>query len=439
MAKKKTPEPTPTNAPSHPEEAGAKPLKSSKLSRVMTPGHLVSAVAMTVVVYFCWGIAFAPGGTGSNVVLGLLVALASIYLATLYLGPIVDEVLFPGGSRERAKLLRYSYILLDELERAIKRVEAGKEKHITPSGEALLRETTSRLEGLIVLVESDPDPFATDGLALLRKLHGDIDQTIDEIFGQDKTGGFFGQMRSLGGAFAIALALRAFVMEPFQIPSGSMIPTLLIGDHLFVARCQYGVPIPFLKTPKYLFRWATPKPGDVVVFVAPPYVGHNAGEDWIKRVIAGPGQKVRIENSVIYVDDVPYKHVGPGKSMTYEDYDPFSHWSRKIATHQRERIGDREHSILLRENVNWPPVGAKKHGLECDNVSCTVKPGHIFVMGDNRDNSLDGRVWGAVPVDNVKGRALFIWMSVDGSRRSVELGRFTLPGFRTERLFNAVE
>ena len=92
--------------------------------------------------------------------------------------------------------------------------------------------------------------------------------------------------------------------------------------------------------------------------------------------------------------------------------------------------------------TNWPSPNIRPHalkGLTCAPDGCTVDEGHVFVMGDNRDSSNDGRVWGAVPIDYIKGRALFIWMSVDGSERSVELGRFTLPRSRWDRLFTVIQ
>ena len=306
-------------------------------------------------------------------------------------------------------------------------------------------------EGLSALLEEKSADERAAATQTLAKRVKEADELAQAIFG-DKNG-VFQQMRSLGVAFSVALALRAFAVEPFQIPSGSMIPTLLIGDHLFVARCMYGLSVPFAQEPTYFARWSTPRPGDVVVFVAPPYVQANAGQAWIKRVIAGPGQRVHIKDGVVHVDDIPYVHVGDGADLSYDDFDEFRRaWSIESAAHQRERIpdykgGDREHSILLTPDKaieTWPHAGLggrpmRYNGLTCDLDSCTVDDGHIFVMGDNRGHSSDGRVWGAVPIDNVRGRALFIWMSVDGSERSVDLGRFTLPRFRWERLFQGIE
>jgi signal peptidase I len=141
------------------------------------------------------------------------------------------------------------------------------------------------------------------------------------------------------------------------------------------------------------------------------------------------------------VDGKPYTHVKKFGEAVYKDYhDVTRQWMPTIADHRVEQANDFAHSIYLSAPTqrDWPVMGLNSQpiqlpGLSCGIDSCTVAQGHIFVMGDNRDNSSDGRRWGAVPIENVKGKARFIWMSVDGSQTSVSIGKFVLPVFRWNR------
>ncbi|OGQ25774.1 MAG: signal peptidase I [Deltaproteobacteria bacterium RBG_16_71_12] len=295
-------------------------------------------------------------------------------------------------------------------------------------------------------VEKSRHPTEAELAHLTAKI-GELDKVIVMELGEAKAGaGVASQARSLAFAFAVAIALRLFLVAPFQIPSGSMIPTLLIGDHLFVFRASYGLQSPVGTS--YLVRWRDPTPGDIVVFEAPPWVGHNAGEDWIKRVVAGPGQRVKRVDKTVYVDGQPYTHGGDGAVERYMDFKERGGgggtWEERSAFHHVEQLPGRPHSVFHdsdRPVQDWPNAmypEPRQRGLVCTAAECTVQPGFVFVMGDNRDNSADGREWGAVPVDNVKGRALFIWVSVDGSADSVRLGKFTLPRFRWERIFDGL-
>lgn len=416
----------------------------STLKRFVSPGRLLAFALSLVVVYYAWGFVFTPGGTGSNVVLGLLLACAAIYLLTTNLGPLLDDNVFARGAKEVLQLVRFAESTATEVNRALARDAEKKKPTVDEVQRAKLAGRLGSLRAALSAVQASTQQGETppEAAQALRDELEALERESAAAFGNAHAS-VFSQLRSLGIAFAVALGLRAFVVEPFQIPSSSMIPTLQIGDHLFVARFLYGLQMPFGKDPSYLVRWGVPEPGDVVVFVAPPYVGANAGDDWIKRVIAGPGQRVRLVDTVLYVDDMPYAHVGEPERETYRDYDELSRrWSRDSARHVVERIGDAPHSMYLSPGTmrSWPePGGRDLPGLDCDDVECTVGDGHVFVMGDNRDRSSDGRRWGAVPIDNVKGKALFIWMSVDGSERSVDLGRFTLPRFRWDRLFDGID
>ena len=443
----------------------------SRLSRLLTPGHGVAVVVVAAFLYFAWGTVMPEGGTGSNVVLGLLVAIAALWTGTTSLGPQIDDLFLPREKAAVRKQRRAAFELARELEKAGVRERKNKKTKLTSDVFARLDAAVAALDTAAAHTGDD----ASDVVAAVATADG----LIEQVFPSTKES-VFAQARSLGFAFAIAIALRTFAVAPFQIPSGSMIPTLLIGDHLFVWRATYGLQIPsknglgrlegllrFLpEKPFYFLRWSTPSPGDVVVFEAPPWVGINSGEDWIKRVVAGPGQTVRFEGSVLTVDGRRYEQTTPdgrsgtdeggyplGEMTRYGDYDErINQWFPAVGNHKIERLVDRDgtlrpHSIFndipppdRAGAIDWPAVGVAPRlpGLRCTDRECVVEDGYVFVMGDNRDHSSDGRAWGAVPIDNVKGRAIFIWVSVDGSENSVKLGRFTLPRFRWGRIGNGI-
>ncbi|MCP4504146.1 MAG: signal peptidase I [Deltaproteobacteria bacterium] len=422
----------------------------SRLARIFTLGHGIAMAGSIALLYAGWGSVFARNGTGSNVVLGLLLAVAVLYLGTAHLGPFVDDMLTRPAWRKSRQSLRLAWVYIDDIQRLIDVGVRLDGAVFTEVERQRLKEERGHIQKAAYAVQNpkaDDDGVKAPSDATCVHLENvmqraDIEMT--SVMGTGKTG-LFAQIRSLGIAFTVAVVLRLFVIEPFQIPSGSMIPTLLIGDHLFVARFWYGLPIPFLDEPKYMVRWSDPSPGDVVVFTAPQTVKSHAGEPWIKRVIAGPGQRVHIKKTIVYVDDVPYKKIGKQEPMRFMSYNQDTRqWKTKSGVKQEEQIDDRTHFLIRgRDYSNWPLRNEldklNRGGLTCDSFGCTVNEGYIFVMGDNRDNSEDGRVWGAVPKDNVKGRALFIWMSVDGSERSVDLGKFTLPKFRWERIFTSIQ
>ncbi|MBN1946581.1 MAG: signal peptidase I [Bradymonadales bacterium] len=307
---------------------------------------------------------------------------------------------------------------------------------------------------------------------------------------------------SIGLAILFALVLRAFVVEAFQIPSESMLPTLMIGDHLFVNKFVYGLRIPFTRTD--LIEFSEPDHGEVVVFIFPvkevrtqhqigeimtfliaarsrsaadaypetleeiglgdrvddwgnPFAYERIGpdsyrlasrgpdgqlgtgddltdqnsairpgqrpcltqenledaKDYIKRVIGVPGDRVRLEDNVVYVNDVPLEQI---ELPTPADA-PVSRFGRPLIS-ALERHGDSEYVVQY-------------YGTSPGFPEVTVREGHLFVMGDNRDNSADSRCWGQVPIENVKGRALFLFWSGGQS------GRFL--GNRWERMFDLVE
>jgi len=247
---------------------------------------------------------------------------------------------------------------------------------------------------------------------------------------------------SIGVAVLIALFLRAFVVEAFKIPSGSMIPTLQIGDHIFVNKFKYGVRIPFTDTK--LFNLSPPERGEVVVFINP-----CDGKDFIKRIVAVQGDTVEVRCDRLWVNGEP---VAREKQGTYRawDVDDSGLWTWNDAVSYAEQVGELSYDII--EDPHQSPRSFPTHANDVpaclgevaelgtversvpekheDRSRCgpkwryVVPDEHVFVMGDNRDNSNDSRSWGPVPIDNIKGEALFIWWATrPGGKGKVDTDR----------------
>lgn len=217
------------------------------------------------------------------------------------------------------------------------------------------------------------------------------------------------------GLFPVILAvflLRSFLFEPFKIPSGSMIPTLLVGDLILVNKFHYGVRLPVIN--KKVIDNHEPQRGDVMVFRYPL----DVNIDYIKRVVGVPGDQISYRNQRLYVNG---ELVATQPLPDFYDDD-----SLRYAKQYSEKLGDVEHRILV--DVNRPsffsPVGFP-HRENCsyssEGVTCKVPEKHYFMMGDNRDNSQDSRYWGFVPDENIVGRAFFVWMNFGNLSR---IGRF---------------
>ena len=206
--------------------------------------------------------------------------------------------------------------------------------------------------------------------------------------------------RSFFPIVLIVLMLRSFLVEPFRIPSGSMMPTLLIGDFILVNKFSYGFRVPVLN--KKFIDVGEPERGDIVVFRYPK----KPSLDYIKRVVGLPGDRVAYYNKQVYVNGKRmkqvslglYQGVGQGQNMTGAEL-------------LLEDLTGVEHSILIE------PGQPSVEGLY------VVPEGHYFVMGDNRDNSNDSRFWGTVPEENLVGKAFFIWMSWDWQHKGVGFQR----------------
>jgi signal peptidase I len=208
----------------------------------------------------------------------------------------------------------------------------------------------------------------------------------------------------------IVFLLRSFLVEPFKIPSSSMVPTLLVGDFILVNKYTYGIRLPVAN--KKLIEIGRPERGDVMVFRFP----EDPSLDYIKRVVALPGDRLEYRNKRLSINGTPV----PMKQV--DDY--LSRERMQFSRRYVETVNGVGHEILLDEDApaSVMPARAYPHAANCNynssGVACTVPPGHYFVMGDNRDNSSDSRVWGFVPDENIVGRAFFIWLNLN------ELGRF---------------
>jgi signal peptidase I len=210
--------------------------------------------------------------------------------------------------------------------------------------------------------------------------------------------------RSLFPVFLIVFMLRSFVVEPFRIPSGSMMPSLLIGDFILVNKYDYGIRLPIINAK--ILELGKPKHGDVVVFRYP----EDPKIPFIKRIVGLPGDHVMYNsvNKTLYINNQPvkqeltgiYQGNGSGKMMTG-------------AQEGIEFIPGQEHAILIRQDQ----ISRGPH------EEMVVPEDHYFVLGDNRDNSRDSRYWGTVPDENLIGRAFLVWMNFDWGDKSIDWSR----------------
>ncbi len=263
-------------------------------------------------------------------------------------------------------------------------------------------------EAAAVALESQ-DQARRAGLARMGidKVDGDVEQAKRKLLAQpwwlDWTAGLF-------PVILIVFLLRSFLFEPFKIPSGSMVPTLLVGDLILVNKYHYGIRLPVLN--RKIIANNDPQRGDVMVFRYPV----DPRVDYIKRVVGIPGDEVAYLNQKLSINGQPVPTQALGE---FYDED-----SMRYVPMFSERLGAVEHRILvdprrpayfgagqksfpMHENCRYQPEG----------VVCRVPPGHYFMMGDNRDNSQDSRFWGFVPDENIVGRAFFVWMNFGNLRR----------------------
>jgi len=224
---------------------------------------------------------------------------------------------------------------------------------------------------------------------------------IRRRFGDAESGPahWLASVASLFPILVLVLVFRSFLFEPFKIPSGSMIPTLQIGDFIVVNKFSYGLRLPVLN--KKILSTGEPERGDVMVFRFP----ENERVNYIKRVVGLPGDAIAYRNKVLFINGEPVEQetVGYWEGEGLNRNPP-----GRRPIERTEHLGDESHAILIFPDQRDRTVR-----------TWTVPEGHYFVLGDNRDQSLDSRAWNFVPEDNLVGRASLIWMHWDCGRGCV--------------------
>jgi len=298
--------------------------------------------------------------------------------------------------------------LLVEARRIMLERKSELKRYLKPSQRDALEGALDKLDDAIHAEEIDESEFLS--------AHARATQLVDEHLGRWRKGELREYGESIGVAVAVALILRFFVIEAFKIPSGSMIPTLMIGDHIFVAKYAYGPLLP--RSDTRLYNNLPPARGDVMVFKYP----EKKQQDFIKRVIALPGDKLEVVDGRPVINDwlVPNCYVGKIDEV-------------KATGHLYvEYLGEATYLTLFNKKLPSNPCKRDSQcprGGSCRGGACgllqgpfRVKEAEAWVMGDNRNNSHDSRMWrgglgAGVPFENIKGRAMFVWFSWDQSTR----------------------
>lgn len=238
---------------------------------------------------------------------------------------------------------------------------------------------------------------------------------MDDLMSKKSTGALGETLRTIFYAVLIAMVIRIFAFEPFNIPSGSMIPTLLIGDYLFVSKFSYGYSrysLPF-SPPIFDGRILADEPerGDVAVFKLPA----DNKTDYIKRIVGLPGDDIQVREGILHINGVPVKR----ERVSTLSVEAYPRGNPDVIEYIETLPNGRQHRIWERSD----------HDILDNTPVFTVPAGHYFAMGDNRDQSQDSRVMsqvGYVPFENLVGRAEFIFFSHDGSARLWEVWKW--PG-----------
>ena len=215
----------------------------------------------------------------------------------------------------------------------------------------------------------------------------------------------------------VVFVLRSFIVEPFRIPSGSMLPSLYIGDFILVSKFSYGIRLPLVN--QKVFSIGTPKRGEVLVFRYP----HDEKTNFIKRVVGLPGDIIDYKNKRLRINGTIVDLQKSNREGT-EQSTQFSNQVRQYI----ERLGKSSHGILLDASL-----GSR------DYTRIVVPPDHFFVMGDNRDHSNDSRFWGFVPEENIVGRAFFVWFSWDSKKNDHIWNYYIGGGANWPRIGNSID
>ncbi len=238
------------------------------------------------------------------------------------------------------------------------------------------------------------------------KVDTDIQDARDKLLMQpwwlDWTAGLF-------PVIVVVFILRAFLFEPFKIPSGSMIPTLQIGDLILVNKFHYGIRLPVANTK---ITDGTPvQRGDVMVFRYPP----KPSVDYIKRVVGLPGDEVAYLNKTLTLNGKPIATQPLPDYFDESTMGYFKHFSEVLGPQPHHVIHDTRRPAFISAVEPFP--GSENCQYTVEGVTCKVPAGHYFMMGDNRDNSMDSRYWGFVPDANIVGKAFFVWMNFGNLKR----------------------
>ena len=238
------------------------------------------------------------------------------------------------------------------------------------------------------------------------KVDGDIEQAKSRIIMQpwwlDWTAGLF-------PVIAAVFLLRSFLFEPFKIPSGSMIPTLRVGDLILVNKFIYGIRLPVLNTK--ITEGSPPQRGDVMVFRYPP----QPSLDYIKRVVGLPGDEVAYLNKRLTINGKPVVTTPLPEFFDDDTMRYYKQYQEVLGKHTHRLLNDDDRPAFVPGVEDFPIRQNCRYSIE--GVVCKVPPGQYFMMGDNRDNSLDSRYWGFVPDNNIVGKAFFVWMNFSDLKR----------------------
>jgi signal peptidase I len=297
--------------------------------------------------------------------------------------------------RRRRRAQKEARLLLREARRGLRRFS----HRVTEKGAAEVRAAIAALDEALGHRDADTVSGAINELdkALDDHMHFARKSTVREY------------TESIAVAVLIALFLRAFVVEAFKIPSGSMIPTLQVGDHIFVNKFLYGVTVPWTNY-KIGQNYRKPRRGEVIVFKPP----HDPDKDaFIKRIVAIEGDTVEIRDNQLLINGEPVPRAHVDKDCTYWDFkEETGRWEEdRCDAFQQSLDGTPFTTIFDKASIgrSWQPV--------------TVPPNKVFVMGDNRDNSSDSRYWGFLPIENIKGKAMIIWWSSGEPEGWIRLAR----------------
>lgn len=337
----------------------------------------------------------------------------ALAMLVYFVGLVGWRLVFP--KQQKLRHLRHeARELISEIERIHKRVP-GK----------ISAEVSTKLAEQAMKVESTSLAGDAEGLEKETKALDTLATQLLGGFRKQSTWDFFS---GFAKALAIAVIIRVFIIEPYRIPSGSMLPTLEIGDQVFINKFIYGVRLPFTNyVPFVIVR--PPARGDVIVFNNPV----QEELDFIKRVVGIPGDKVELVDGEVVINGVPQPRTLAKEDLVVYNKPDRSPWYPEHLRLYQENLDGKVHAVLQ----EGPHARADREG------PYIVPPGHVFVMGDNRENSLDsryglgaGRGVAFVPYGHIKGKAMVVWMALGYGGWFSNLLEGT--GLRTDRLFEPV-